>query len=290
MEILSLLSSQDTYVSQWYPSTNFNNSNALFVSQYQEPGDEYRSFLQFHLEQIPPTSTVEKAILELTMYRNEVVNPITINAHRLLNYWNQSSITWKNQVLYEQLSNGNVIIKNESPLGKIFIDITELVKGWHNGSITNYGLVLKGSEQVNSLVAFRSTNFADPNTWPVLQVTFINEDPDSIDAEELFIPEYPPYAPLVASTPIFLGLCKQATFLVKNASNSCHLQAIVQVGYSNDKNATFFNTGSWIDLKAEGYPGEAIALTTNDVAEYARLLVKGKGGETIYVWARTCEC
>lgn len=290
MAKLSLLPFQDTYISEWYNRKNFGSNIALFLNQYLQPGDDYRSLMQFDLRAIPVTATIDKAVLELTMYRNEVKDKsATIFVHHLLDNWHQFSVTWNNQPPLSKLPDAALTIKNTTPLGKIYIDITELVKGWYEGSIPNNGLILKGNELMNGLIAFRSTNFTDSNTWPLLNISYINGNLETIDKEELIIPEYPPYAPLEASTPIPLGPRKQATFLIKNASESCNVQAIIQVGYSNDPNETFFNEGSWVNLKPELYPGEAIALSTTASAEYARVLVKGDGGEKVYVWARTYQ-
>lgn len=290
MAKLSLLPFQDAYVSEWYADTNFGSSIALFVSQYLQPGDDYRSLLQFGLGQIPPSSTIEEAVLELTMYRNEVSGtPVTISAHRLLNRWNQFSVYWNNQPPAQLDIEGSVIIASEDPLGKVYLDLTKTVRGWYDGSIPNNGILLKGNEQMNDLVAFRSTNFADSNTWPLLQVHYVNGIVNECGPETLIIPHCPPYAPLEASAPIPLAPRKQATFLVKNATDCRHVKAMVQVSYSNDAEASFFDASDWITLKSQGYPGEAAALTTSDTAEYARVLVKGEGGETIYVWARTYE-
>lgn len=290
MAQLSLLPFQDTYVSEWYNTENFGNNIALYISQYLQPGDDYRSLLQFDLRAIPAISTIEKAVLELTMYRNETQDiPVTISVHRLLGSWNQFSVSWINQPPAYKIPDATITIDNSTPLGKIYIDITELVKGWYDGSIPNNGLLLKGNEAMNDLIGFRSTRFEDSSTWPILHINYINGIIETIDKEELIIPEYPPYAPLEASTPIPLGPRKQATFLVKNASESCNVQAIIQVGYSNDPNETFFNEGFWVSLKPEAYPGEAVALSTTASAEYARILVKGDGGERVYVWARTYE-
>ena len=285
MEKLLLLPFQDVYISEWYKDINFAGNNALFVSQYKQYQDDYRSLLQFELEPISPAKIIEKAVLELTMYRNETGEPTIISAHRLLQGWCQSAVTWDTQPTFSMVPDGSVTITEEDKAGKIFINLTELVKAWHNGSVPNQGLLLMGNEQANALVAFHGTNYNERNTWPLLHVSCIDED--NLEQEELIIPEYPPYAPLEASTPIPLSPKNKATFLVKNASASCNVQAIIQIGYSNKPNETFFNSGCWMDLKPEGYPGEAVALTTTDIAEYARVLIKGDGGETVYVWSRT---
>ena len=49
------------------------------------------------------------------------------------------------------------------------------------------------------------------------------------------------------------------------------------------------DAGSWMPIKANGYPGEGIVLSSEDAAEYARVLIKGKGGECLLVHPRSKE-
>lgn len=290
MAVLSILPFQDSYISEWYAHSNFGSSIALFVSQYIQSGDDYRSLLQFNLNQIPPASTIEKAVLELTVYRNEVSNPpITLGAFRLLNCWSQYSVTWNNQPKSEDSPDGVLTINTGSPEGKVFVDVTSLVRGWYNGSIPNHGLLLKGNEQSNNLLAFRSTNFCDSNNWPLLHIDYVNGILNTFEMETLVIPKCRPYAPIEASAPVALAPRNKVTFLVRNSSDSHCVKALVQVSYSNDYDAVFFNDGLWVELKPQGYPGEAIALSTVAAAEYARVLVRGQGKEIIEVWTRSYE-
>lgn len=290
MAKVSLLPCQDAYVSEWYANTNFSSSIALFVSQYLQSGDDYRSLLQFTFEQIPPTSTIEQAILELTVYRNEVSGfPINISAHRLLYRWNQYSVTWNSQPRFTEIPDSLVSISSSAPPGKVFFDLTDLVRGWYDGSIPNNGLILRGNELCNDLIAFRSTNFNNSDAWPLLHVNFVDGILTAFEVETLVIPDCPPYSPLEASAPIPLSPRQKATFLIKNASRSHHVKVMLQVGYCSNADATFFDAGPWIPLKPECYPGEAAALTTDDAAEFARVLVRGEGGETVQIWARTYE-
>lgn len=290
MAKVSILPFQDAYISEWYASQNFGSEIALFVSQYLKPGDDYRSLLQFNLDKIPPAHIIEEAILELTVYRNEVSRlPINITVHRLLNKWNQYSVTWNNQPKAKTVPDGTVIIFSDLQEEKVRINITDLVRGWYDGSIPNYGLLLKGNESHNNLVGFRSTNYEEREAWPELHIKFANDKLKTYDMETLVIPHPSRGVPLEASTPILLGARTKATFLVKNDSHSEHVRVMLQVGYSDDPLETFFNIGSWTHLKPRGYPGEAVALSTDDAAEYARVLAGGKGGERILVWPRSYE-
>lgn len=290
MAKVSIFPFQDAYVSEWYASENFGSKIALFVSQYLRPGDDYRSLLQFNLDKIPPDSTIEEATLELSAYRNEVSGPpINVTAHRLLNRWNQYSVTWNNQPEAKPTPDGVVTVFSGPPNEKVCIDITNLVQGWYDGSIPNHGLLLKGNERNNDLVGFRSINFEDRETWPVLHIKYADDKLKIYPKETLVIPDPVQCAPLEASTPIPLGARTKATFLVKNDSDCEHVRAMLQVGHSDNPLDTFFDAGPWVHLKPSGYPGEAVALSTDDAAEYARVLVRGNGGETVLVWPRSYE-
>jgi hypothetical protein len=290
MDRVSIVPFQDAYVSEWYASKNFGGEIALFVSQYLKPGDDYRSLLQFNLDKIPPASTIEEATLELTPYRNEVSGPpINVTVHRLLSSWNQDSVTWNNQPGNKQAPDGVVTIFSGSPHEKVCIEITDLVQGWYDGSIPNHGLLLKGNERNNNLVGFRSTNFEDRDAWPMLHIKFTNGKLKTYPKERLVIPKPSQCAPLEASTPIPLGARTKATFLIKNDSDCEHVRVMLQVGYSDNPLETFFDAGPWVHLKPSGYPGEAVALSTDDAAEYARVLIRGEGGENVFVCPRSYE-
>lgn len=173
MDAPTILSDKDTYISQWYPDNNFSTSIALFVSQYRQVGDDYRSLLQFDLSTLPATIAIEKAELELTMYRNEIVsNTISVNGYRLLNSWQDNSVTWNTQPPYNPISDGSTAVSGNTPLGPVRIDITALAQGWFNGTIPNNGLIVRGDEQTNSLLGFRSSNYLISSERPrlILQI------------------------------------------------------------------------------------------------------------------------
>lgn len=288
MAKVSILPFQDAYISEWYANNNFGSEIALFVSQFLKPGDDYRSLLQFSLDKIPSNSTIEEATLELTAFRNEISGPpINVTAHRLLGKWSQYSVTWNNQPKIKETPDGVVTIFPGPPNDKVYIDITDLVQGWFDGTIANNGLLLKGNEKSNDLMAFRSTNFEDSDTWPILHVRFSDGTLKTFPQETLVIPDHYHCAPLEASASIPMGARTKATFLIKNESESEDVRVRLQVGYSDDPLADYFDTGSWVQLKPCGYPGEAVALSTDDAAEYARVLARGKGGERISVWPRS---
>jgi len=167
---------QDSYIAQFYPDTNFGNSPALFISRYLQCCDIYRSLVQFDLcnlcKLIPITCDIEEAILELTIYRNEIsCGSIDLKVFHLLNTWDEITVTWNNQPPVPATPDAIIPI-NAGFLGTISVDITDLVRDWHNGSIPNNGILLKGDETQNNLVGFFSKDSDNSSFWPKLHVKF----------------------------------------------------------------------------------------------------------------------
>ena len=103
-------SKQDGYISEWDADRNYSNDTPLYVGRYLQPGDSFRSLLQFGIDRIPPTSQIEEAELILFLYRNETPSTIHVNAHRLLCKWKQCNVTWNNQPPHKPKPDGIEII------------------------------------------------------------------------------------------------------------------------------------------------------------------------------------
>lgn len=177
--------SQDAYIAEFYPHTNFGEAPYLYVSQYDCPTqicpctDDYRSLLQFDLcslgcNYIPPNSEIIYAYLELSIYRNEVPGDIEVCLYNVLAPWEEDSVTWCNQppifLCPEYCSTvcpGN--------FDKLYFDVCSLVKGWYSGCCPNNGIMLIGNEIFNSLVGFYSSEFPNSMLWPKLVVGYIQK-------------------------------------------------------------------------------------------------------------------
>lgn len=287
MATVTLLPRMNLYIAEWYPDVNFGDYDSLYVSRYLQEGDRYRSLLFFDLRSVPATSTIVKAELLLFMYRNEVEGRIDVTAHRLLNNWCQCEVTWNNCPAFGSFADGQMIISSQTSLCKVEMDLTCLVRGWYDGSIPNNGLILIGNEAVNSLVAFRSKNWPDSSTWPQLRVEYIDGVMDIYECEELQVP-CSGRCRVVESQAIPLGPKKMITFLVQNDSSDV-VEAKLQLGNCCNPDAIFFDDGPWMKLYCKNSTEEAIALTSQGAAEYARVLIKGQGGERVTIFPRTKE-
>jgi len=285
---ITLLPFHDSYIAEWYAQDNFAGESCLNLSQFRQTGDNYRSLLKFRLDAIPGGCSIEKAELELTMYRNEVKDAIDITVQRLLSRWHEKSVNWDTQPLHSPEIAGKIRVDANTPMGALRMDLSGLVKGWHDGSIINNGLLLKGNEVENNLVAFYNSKHINGDEWPKLHISFVDGVLNAFDKEEIIIPSYPE-VPVATSAPIALGPRALATFLIANCSDSCKLRARIQVGYGKCHCSTYYDVGEQISLKARGYPGEAVALSSWEAAEFARILLIGAGGEKVSIYARSKE-
>ena len=157
--VKTLIPIQDAYISQFYPNQNFAFSPFLYFGQYQQPGDSYRTLLQFPLRAIPKHRQIELAQLQFTVYRNEFPTGTLTNSSlkRPLERWNAESVTWNNQPR-SKLVNTFLSSWADTPGTVIYNDITFLVRSWLDGSKPNYGLLLEGDESTNALLGLFSSD------------------------------------------------------------------------------------------------------------------------------------
>ncbi|MDD2585609.1 MAG: DNRLRE domain-containing protein [Syntrophomonadaceae bacterium] len=285
MALVTLHPNKDVYISEYYPNCNFSrcgSPEALFISQFMGAGDDYRSLLKFDVCcLVPPTATIEYAKLILDTFRNDLTTgSITARIFRLLEDWNERTVTWNNQPNAATAAEDDVNISAGS-LAPVKFDITELVRGWLNGSIPNNGVLVKGDECRNSVIGFRSTRFNDSDKWPRLKIKLVDGIIEIYPAETLAVPA----KGIVTSCPISLDGKLQATFLVKN-KGSADVNAMIEV--SND-GSNWFLEGEPVCIPDDGF--DQVALTTEAAVQYARLLVytPSKCPSTVVVYPSTRE-
>ncbi|WP_053956176.1 DNRLRE domain-containing protein [Inediibacterium massiliense] len=259
MNTIKLFPTQNVYISQYYPSINYAQAPSLDVGRFTGPGDTKRTLLQFDFSSL--VGNIESAYLNLYLYRNEVPSiskPNTI--YQLETSFDQNTVTYNTAPSYSSTANASVSITNE--INKfIQWDITSLVKGWMEKTITNNGIILIGLESANGLVAYKSTRWADSAYWPYLEIHFSGNYLFTYPVENVTTTN-----DQSGSTPIFLGP-RIATFGIKNTGN-----------YRGDVLIQLSPDGStWIDHLPLAYTvpslssQDTITLSTSAYFNYARI-------------------
>lgn len=177
MPVSTFTAVQDVYIASAYPDQNFDNrsqGNTLYAGTFiGGTSDIYRSLLQFNLFEstkgIPPNCTIESADLTISMFRNDNVGTAQVSIFRLLDFFNQSTVTFNTQPPSDTTAFGPVTPPSRNSI--LNINILSLVQGWYDGSIPNNGIVLKGLENANdNILGFFSTRSPLSDFWPALRI------------------------------------------------------------------------------------------------------------------------
>ena len=133
--------SGDTYVSQWYSNQNFSQSEYLLVGFEYRRRNVCKSLLKFALPSPPADMVLTRAVLMLPLKDIEGGHEVTINVNRVLNAYDNATVTWNTMPAYVPVS-GTFTVDCHDAGHCVETDITELVKGWDQGIYPNYGLAL----------------------------------------------------------------------------------------------------------------------------------------------------
>jgi len=229
----------DAYVAEHFSNINFGNKPYLFTGQYLGPGDDYRSFIKFDLNQLVPPITISSAILSLWVYGDSITTlPNTlVEIYRLTQDFNQQAITWNNQPASSAtLIASNTIVPGFT--GWVTFDITTLVQGWVSGTFANSGIFVKGNELTNDVVKYRSRQYNDSAEWPILTINYVDGTNNIIPGFAESITPVSATANTTYSTPIRLQNNQYASFIIKNTHSSTDLSAQIVT--------RFFPSTTWI--------------------------------------------
>ena len=126
----------DSFTNNQSPSHNYGAQQAVVVQQGAT------SYIKFSLATVPSSVTVNKATLRL--FVDNVTTNGSFDVYQVTGTWNESTLTYSNAPPLGTSATGGhpVSITSASMNQFLVIDITALVQGWLNGTITNNGLAL----------------------------------------------------------------------------------------------------------------------------------------------------
>ena len=148
------------------PSTNYGSYPSLFV---QKGSITSNSYLKFNLSTLPSGAAVNKATLRL--FISQVAAPGSFDVYQLNNSWNESALTYSNAPsLGASATGGHPVSFTSSSLNQfVQVDITPLVQGWVNGTISNNGVALALTSSTGA-VAFDSKEAIYTSHQPELEI------------------------------------------------------------------------------------------------------------------------
>jgi hypothetical protein len=165
---------KDAYVFDNQPTWNYNLE--YLVLGVSSIGTTWRSYLQFDLSSLPPAAVILHASLGLYYFSSYsvVLSSLPMGLYEVTGSWGEDTVTWNNQ---PASSSDAIDIQNipASPTNDfVYWQIDDLVRGWHDGSIDNYGILLRRTyENSNSgYVEFWSSDYGTGNQRPKLVIDY----------------------------------------------------------------------------------------------------------------------
>ena len=171
---------EDAGVYQGVPDQNFGSFTDMWagfgLANCGTPVDYdiSRSLLKFDLASIPGGTRLDEASLYVKVYRlcyRQPTTPRTATTYRATDAWSEESVTWDNQPVAGEAYGSTSIAFLDAGKWHAF-DVTDLVRGWVNGSLSNEGLIVRGPEKDDSDMAWLGFYTRESDDAPYLQVTF----------------------------------------------------------------------------------------------------------------------
>ena len=153
----------DNYVDNQYFSLG-NLSASVFL----------RGYLQFDVSSMPTDAVIINADLKLYQYQTIGTEGFFIGLHQVTESWEENLITWNNQPEYLPSPESTVTI-TVGATAWLSWNITSLLQGWVDGSIINYGILLKDTDEPMGdtfIRCYTSDYITNPNQCPKLEVTY----------------------------------------------------------------------------------------------------------------------
>jgi hypothetical protein len=191
---------RDSMLRQDNPNMNYGTSTILYVGRTAS-GDALRSLFLFNASSIPPNSTITGARFEAWMFLASSSTNLTTGLYALNHTWEEGSgngapnsgsvngTTWwsrwygLNWSSYggDYASSPEDAINVTNVAGWFSWDVTDITKGWYNGSVQDVGFILVSSGGADEYRGFYSSDYAtNASRRPRLVVTYTANLPPSI--------------------------------------------------------------------------------------------------------------
>jgi len=163
---------QDTYISQGSPSTNYGTQGWLI--SYGNPWSLiYRTLMQFDLSSITPGTPISAANVSLYMW-DQAGTDFSVDIHKVLASWTETGVIWSNQPSFDAAVEASLPYQGYTWW---HFNITALVQQWVNDPGLNYGMILRNNPEIPGDNGGRFAKFYSRDTTinrPYLLITAVN--------------------------------------------------------------------------------------------------------------------
>jgi RHS repeat-associated protein len=160
----------DTFISSTYPNSNYYTDPSLITGKQVYYGTT-RSLVKFNLKNLLSGAKITSAKVTVSSHSNTsgFEKQANVSLYPITKSWNSNNVNWSNQPTTDAVvSNQNV-----STDGDYTFYTTNLVKDWYSGKKTNYGVMLKNTDETSDRKMFRSSDYStDTSKKPKLTVAY----------------------------------------------------------------------------------------------------------------------
>lgn len=169
-------STADATILKGASSKNFGSTADMWVGYDHCEGTQIaRSLVQFDLAAIPAGTQITQATLSLHLENSCDLRNRThsVTVYRVNDPWTESSVTWNSKPGRGE-AYGSASVHSRD-WGRYSFDVTDLVRGWVNGSIPNYGLMVRGPESSgndSARLGFLTRDMSGTTYAPYIRITY----------------------------------------------------------------------------------------------------------------------
>ena len=163
----------DADITQGFPTENSGTDGAIIVGYDDEaPRSISRGLIYFNIASLPSNQNILGATLRINYvdYYWGSDTPQKITTYRIPSNWVEGTVTWNNKPDYGE-SYGSQSIHGNA-YGWYEFDVTNLVRGWYDGTYSNYGIMLRGVESDGIDASYRSFSTRESELDPELIIQY----------------------------------------------------------------------------------------------------------------------
>jgi len=168
---------KDAYVYSPSSTTNFGSYTTLYAGA--RAMGICRSYLQFSLDALPDDAVIISARLGLYYYYNVTSHAASIGAYLVQGAWNEGTVTWNAQPTSAATPEYTYTLPATPTNDFRYWYITNMAKGWWDGSLNNYGVMLKSPSESSweGWTGFYSSDYATASLRPILVIYYYDPTP-----------------------------------------------------------------------------------------------------------------
>jgi len=180
-EVITILAAKDTYINRDEPDESYAGSPTLAVGYKRSQ----RALLSFDLGSIPSDVAIDKATLQLYAAGWSGDGDTTIGAYVVLRDWMSSEATWNEAATGvpwgEPGCDGVGTDRSPLPEGTFVtsgprrwyeLDLTDAVQGWVIGAVSNHGVLLINTQELDRPMFYFGSKEGDGEYQPRLVVEY----------------------------------------------------------------------------------------------------------------------